>query len=159
MLPEEDLTFPFGKDQFECLPFRSPDGFSAVYLDLIEGFCANSNGTTAIFLRGSGLDAYNSTESVPQLVKRFNFFMEKRRLREEKVVEIPAYPQGFVPVQGDSHALNAPEAESPQGLQEEAVAETSAETPLLTQSPGEEVRPPPANGASKPFPFRVPSRA
>lgn len=155
MLPEEDLTFPFGKDQFECLPFRTPDGFAAVVLDLIEGFAANSNGTTAIFLKGNGLDSYNSLESVPQLIKRFNFFMEKRRLHEAPAVSLER-PQNFVPV-GVQDAIHTSETQPAQGLQEEALEAAEADPVVLT--PAEEVlQPPPVNGASKPFPFRVPTR-
>lgn len=156
MLPEEDLQFPFGKDQFECLPFRSVDGFGAIFLDLIEGFAANANGTTAIFIQGS-TDSYNCTESVPQLVKRFNFFMEKRRLRE-KVVVSPERPSTFVPVvsQGVQHAEQAPETR-PVEEALEATEASAADSVVLTPAPAEEVpvSPPPA----KSFPFRVPSRA
>lgn len=168
MLPEEDLTFPFGKDQFECLPFRTTDGFAAVVLDLIEGFAANSNNTTAIFLKGNGLDSYNSTESVPQLVKRFNYFLARRREAEKPPVVSPASPSLLsnlpieipeVPLepattsavlQGVSDAIQATQALTRQVEEAARTEETPAHASLLNGQEGE--------APLKRFPFQVPRK-
>lgn len=156
MLPEEDLIIPFGKDQIECLPFRTKDGFGAVFLDLIEGFAANSNGTSAVFIKGSG-ENYNVTDTVPQLVKRFAFFMEKRRLRD--LPQVSGAPQQEIL----HHAEATPET-SAQESPAEALPEAAARPVVLIDPPKEPQEPgtyesrfPAANGLKHSI-FQVPRK-
>ena len=78
MLDLEPLSFPFGRDQCDYLPFRTIEGFAAVRLDLIEGFCANSDGSSAVVVRDQA-GAYNTPEPVPVLVRRAAFLLNKGR--------------------------------------------------------------------------------
>lgn len=59
----------FCPEQTDFLTFRTPDGFGAVYLDLVEGFQTMSDGNTAVGLTNQVY--YVSIESVPELVARF----------------------------------------------------------------------------------------
>lgn len=96
-------TLPFCPDQTDFLCFSSPEGFSAIMLDLIEGFTAgvieeatgklNPNLTTIQLLNNN---QYFSTESVPVLVARFAEVKRRRysktRAENERCEKNPLVP-------------------------------------------------------------------
>ena len=82
-------TLLFCPDQTDFLCFRSPEGFSAVDLNLVEGFCAGNveDGTHTTIQLTNG-SAYSSVESVPELVARYSAVKALRYRRERDEREI-----------------------------------------------------------------------
>lgn len=83
-------TFLFCPDQTDFLCFRSPEGFAAVDLNLVEGFTAGAEEAatgrinpelTTIQLTNNS--QYFSAESVPTLVARFSA-VKALRYRKER---------------------------------------------------------------------------
>lgn len=69
-------TFPFCPDQTDFLTFRTKDGFGAVMLNLIEGFCPTDTGTSSVQLTTGCW--YESMESIPTLVARYTQIKQMR---------------------------------------------------------------------------------
>lgn len=86
--------FPFCPNQTDFLCFRSPDGFAAVDINLVEGFVAfESDSTnpmhrylTRINLTNGSL--YDAIETVPMLVARFAEVKKRRYAPERAETEI-----------------------------------------------------------------------
>lgn len=102
----------FCPDQTDFLTFRTPDGFGAVYLDLVEGFTAMNGKGSAVHLTNQIW--YESIESVPELVARFAS-VKKRRYDPERA-KVETQGQGLTtrtvpgptePIAGEKSSLPA----------------------------------------------------
>lgn len=79
-------VMPFCPDQTDFLTFRTPDGFGAVYLDLVEAFQTCGDGKmTGVCLTNQVW--YESVESVPELVARFAAVKKLRYSHERQETE------------------------------------------------------------------------
>lgn len=103
-------TFPFCPDQTDFLCFRTPDGFGAIYLDLIEGFTAMDKGS-AVHLTNQVW--YESTESVPELVARFASVKKLRYSPERAKVEVQGQGLTTRTVPGPAEPLAAEKSALP----------------------------------------------
>lgn len=107
-------TFPFCPDQTDFLCFRTPDGFGAVYLDLIEGFQSLDNGHSSIGLTNQVW--YESTEPVPLLVARFAAVKRCRYSPERQETETQGQAQTTRPLPSTTIVTGAdPASEQPKG--------------------------------------------
>ena len=118
-------------DQTDFLIFRTPDGFGAVYLDLVEGFNAMPGG------KGSAVQLtnqvwYESTDSVPELIARFAAVKKQRytlqRFDDEAqgagLTTRPVPPPAATQVN-----VNPPVAQSPTMQNRSSIWKSPGETP------------------------------
>lgn len=104
---------PFCPDQTDFLCFRSPDGFAAIELNLIEGFAAFASDDkvypylTRVHLTNGSF--YDAIESVPELVNRAAEVKRRRydpARSEREIIKTPSPTPPPVRVPAE-HATNS----------------------------------------------------